>query len=46
MNEDSVRALRARHPGVPFVLTHMGSGLDLHGIDDLVVPDDFERLTL
>jgi ribonuclease BN (tRNA processing enzyme) len=46
MNEDAVRALRAEHPGVPFVLTHMGAGLDLEGIDDLVVPDDFERLSL
>ncbi len=46
MNEASVLALRAEHPDVPFVLTHMGRGLALEGIADLVVPDDFERLTL
>lgn len=46
MDEQSVRALRARHPGTPFVLTHMGEGLDLSGIADIVVPDDFDRMTL
>jgi ribonuclease BN (tRNA processing enzyme) len=46
MDETSVRALRAEHPGVPFVLTHMGEGLALEGIDHLVIPADFERLSL
>jgi ribonuclease Z len=46
MNVDSVRALRDENPGVQFVLTHMGEGLDLEGIENLVVPDDFERVTL
>ena len=46
MNEASVRALRAEHPDVPFVLTHLGEGLDLAGIDGLVIPADFERIVL
>jgi ribonuclease Z len=46
MDEHSVRRLRAKHPGVPFVLTHLGQDLDLDGIDDLVVPHDFEVLEL
>ena len=46
MDEGSVRALRARHADTPFVLTHMGPGLDLHGMKDIRVPADFERLTL
>jgi ribonuclease Z len=46
MNEDSVRALRASHPGVRFILTHLGAGVDALGIDDTYVPEDFERLTI
>jgi ribonuclease Z len=46
MDEQSVRELRAAHPGTPFVLTHLGEHLDLAGIDDVIVPDDFDRLTL
>jgi ribonuclease Z len=46
MDEDSVRHLRAAHPDTPFVLTHMGVDLHLEGIEGIVVPDDFERLTL
>jgi ribonuclease Z len=46
MDEASVRALRAEYPGVPFVLTHMGVGLDVSGIDELIVPEDFDRLQL
>jgi ribonuclease Z len=44
MDEDSVRALRHSHPGLPFVLTHMGPGLELNGIEELEVPQDFDRL--
>jgi ribonuclease Z len=46
MNEDSVRLLRAEHPAVPFVLSHMGAGLDLSGIAGLTIPADFERLVV
>jgi ribonuclease BN (tRNA processing enzyme) len=46
MEEDAVRALRARHPGVTFILTHMGPGVDGAGMDDVVVPDDFDRIDL
>jgi ribonuclease Z len=46
MDEQAVRALRAAHPDTPFVLTHLGENLDLAGIEDIEVPDDFERVTL
>jgi len=46
MNEDAVRTLRAEHPGTTFILTHMGVGVDASGIDDVIVPEDFERLTI
>lgn len=46
MSEDTVRTLRSEHPDTPFVLTHMGAALDLEGIDNLTVPNDFERLTI
>jgi ribonuclease BN (tRNA processing enzyme) len=43
---DDVRALRRRFPRPRFVLTHLGADLDLSGLDDTVVPDDFEVLEL
>jgi ribonuclease BN (tRNA processing enzyme) len=46
MSEDSVRALRAAHPGVRFILTHLGAGVDASAIQDVYVPEDFERLTV
>jgi ribonuclease BN (tRNA processing enzyme) len=46
MDEDAVRALRARHPGVTFILTHMGPDVDGAGMHDVVVPDDFDRIDL
>jgi ribonuclease BN (tRNA processing enzyme) len=46
MNEDSVRQLRAAHAGTRFILTHMGEGVDASGIDNVVVPEDFDRLTV
>jgi ribonuclease BN (tRNA processing enzyme) len=46
MDEQSVRALRERHPDLPIVLTHMGEGVDGAGIDNVTLPGDFERLVL
>jgi ribonuclease BN (tRNA processing enzyme) len=46
MDLDSVGALRDRFPGVPFVLTHLGEGIDATDLADVVIPDDFETLTL
>jgi ribonuclease BN (tRNA processing enzyme) len=43
---DDVRALRRRFPRPRFVLTHLGAGLDLGGLADTVVPDDFDVLEL
>lgn len=50
MDVESVRALRDKFPGVTFVLTHLGEGVDVAvgaaGLADVVVPADFETLTL
>ena len=46
MDVDAVRALRERHPGVPFVLTHLGPDVVASDISDVVVPNDFARLTI
>jgi ribonuclease BN (tRNA processing enzyme) len=46
MDTESVRSLRASFPGVPFVLTHLGRGVDAAGIDGVTVPRDFETLSL
>ncbi|HZQ85709.1 MAG TPA: ribonuclease Z [Acidimicrobiales bacterium] len=46
MDVDDVRALRARHPAVPFILTHLGEGIDASGIPEVTVPSDFETLQL
>jgi ribonuclease Z len=43
---DDVRALRQRFPGTRFVLTHLGEDLDLTGLADTVVPDDFDVVDL
>jgi ribonuclease BN (tRNA processing enzyme) len=43
---DDVRDLRRRFPRPRFVLTHLGEGLDLAGIADAVVPDDFDVVDL
>jgi ribonuclease Z len=43
---DDVRALRRRFPRPRFVLTHLGSDLDLSGLADTVVPDDFDVVEL
>ena len=44
MDVDSVGALRARFPRVPFVLTHLGPDIDASGIADVIVPEDFQTL--
>ena len=44
MEVESVRALRARFPRVPFVLTHLGPDIDASGIADVTVPEDFQTL--
>jgi ribonuclease BN (tRNA processing enzyme) len=46
MEAESVKALRARFPDVPFVLTHLGQGVDGAGIPHVVVPQDFDTLHL
>jgi ribonuclease BN (tRNA processing enzyme) len=46
MDVDDVRALRHRHPAVPFILTHLGEGIDASGIREVTVPSDFEVLQL
>ena len=46
MDVDSVRALRQKFPAVPFVLTHLGEDIDASGIPDVIVPSDFDSLTL
>jgi ribonuclease Z len=46
MDVDSVRALRHKFPAVPFVLTHLGDGVDAGHIPDVLVPSDFDSLTL
>jgi ribonuclease Z len=46
MDEAAVRALRAEHPDVPFILTHVGEGVDVTGIDNVTVPVDFDHLTV
>jgi ribonuclease BN (tRNA processing enzyme) len=45
MDETSVRHLRAEHPDVQIVLTHMGADVNASEIDGVIVPDDFDRLT-
>jgi ribonuclease BN (tRNA processing enzyme) len=46
MDIDAVRSLRASFPAVPFVLTHLGTGIDASGIPDVITPEDFETLSL
>jgi ribonuclease BN (tRNA processing enzyme) len=46
MDAQSVEMLRRKFPGVPFVLTHLGEGVDAGEIPDVIVPKDFETLTL
>ena len=46
MDEDSVAALRAAHPDVHLILTHMGEQVDTASLSGVTVPDDFDRLTV
>jgi ribonuclease BN (tRNA processing enzyme) len=46
MDLESVEALRRKFPAVPFVLTHLGEGIESPGIPDVIVPKDFDTLTL
>jgi ribonuclease BN (tRNA processing enzyme) len=44
MDTADIRSLRERFPRVPFVLTHLGEGIDAAGIADVTVPNDFDTL--
>ena len=46
MDEDSVRELRAAHPDLHIVLTHLGEQVDTASIPGVTIPSDFERLNL
>jgi hypothetical protein len=46
MDVDAIRTLRERHASVPFVLTHLGADVDVSDLLDVVVPDDFARVTI
>jgi hypothetical protein len=46
MDVEEVAALRKRFPHVPFVLTHLGAGIDARGIDDCIVPNDFQTIQI
>jgi ribonuclease Z len=44
MDEESIRELRAAHPDVHFVLTHLGEQVDTASLTGVTIPDDFEVL--
>jgi ribonuclease Z len=48
MDEESVRALAAAHPGTHLILTHLGEQVDTSSLvgPGVTIPDDFERLTV
>jgi ribonuclease Z len=46
MDVEDVAGLRERFPTVPFVLTHLGEGVGAGDIRDVIVPADFDTLTL
>jgi ribonuclease Z len=46
MDEEAVRRLQAEHPDLPLVLTHLGGDVDTASLPGVVVPDDFDRLTV
>jgi ribonuclease BN (tRNA processing enzyme) len=45
MDTGALAELRKEFPGRPFVLTHVGEGVDAAGLDNTVLPDDFQTLT-
>jgi ribonuclease BN (tRNA processing enzyme) len=46
MDEDAIRALQAAHPDVQLVLTHLGEQVDTGALRGVIIPEDFERLTV
>ena len=46
MDEHSIRDLRAAHPDVHLVLTHLGEQVDTGAMPGVTIPDDFEVLTV
>ena len=48
MDEESVRALAAAHPGTRLILTHLGEQVDTVSLagTGVIIPDDFERLSV
>ena len=48
MDEESIRALAAAHPGTHLILTHLGEQVDTASLvgPGVTIPDDFERLTV
>ena len=46
MDEESIRQLRAAHPDIHLVLTHLGEQVDTASMPGVTIPDDFERLTV
>jgi len=46
MDEDSIRELRAAHPDLHLVLTHLGEQVDTGSLVGVSIPDDFDVLTV
>ncbi|QYC38784.1 ribonuclease Z [Nonomuraea coxensis DSM 45129] len=46
MEVGHVEALRRRFPDVPFVLTHLGAGVEAGHIERCLVPDDFQTVEI
>jgi ribonuclease Z len=46
MDEDAICALRAAHPEVHLVLTHLGAQVDTASLPGVTIPDDFDRLNV
>lgn len=44
MDIEQVAALRSRFPDLPFVLTHLGSGINAEHIKNCIVPNDFQSI--
>ena len=42
----SIRELRAAHPDLHIVLTHLGEQVDTGSMPGVTIPADFERLTV
>jgi ribonuclease Z len=46
MDEEAVRQLQTEHPDLPLVLTHLGGDVDTASLPGVMVPDDFDQLTV